>query len=195
MDKMKIRKGNYKRCWKYLKESQNYFLIVLLIFSFSFIIGFLFPVFLVDMISEFIEQIIAKTEGMNFLQLLVFILQNNLMTAFFGLLLGVILGLLPLLLSFLNGYVLGFVANISIKAVGLSSLWRLFPHGIFELPALIISLGLGLKLGMFVFAKPGKRKSTLLYNLENSLRVFLFVIIPLLIIAAFIETILIFLLG
>ncbi len=130
---------------------------------------------------------------MSFLQLFVFILQNNLITAFFGLLLGVFLGLFPLLLTFLNGYVLGFVANLSVGIGGFSSLWRLVPHGIFELPALIISLGLGLKLGMFVFSKNPKKQ--LVYDLENSLRVFLFVILPLLIVAGLIETGLLILLG
>ena len=34
-----------------------------------------------------------------------------------------------------------------------SDLFRLLPHGIFELPAIFISLGLGLRFGMFIFQK------------------------------------------
>lgn len=187
--------GNYEKCFKYLKESKNYFLIIIIVLGFFSIIGFLFPVFLIDMIREFVQEIVEKTEGMGFFQLFVFIFQNNVMTAFFGLLLGLVLGLFPLLLAMVNGYVLGFVANFSVSVAGISILFRLLPHGVFEIPALIISLGLGLKLGMFVFAKHGTRKQVLKYDLENSLRVFLFVVVPLLLIAGLIEAGLIILLS
>tara|TARA_Y100000310_G_C20095245_1_gene540165 strand:- start:42 stop:488 length:447 start_codon:yes stop_codon:yes gene_type:complete len=147
------------------------------------------------MIREFVKEIVEKTEGMGFVQLFWFIFQNNVVTAFFGLILGLVLGLFPIFISMINGYVIGFVANISVSVAGFSSLWKLAPHGIFELPALIISLGLGLKLGSFIFAKSGKRKKKLKYDLKNSLRVFLFIVIPLLLIAGLIESWLILFLG
>jgi len=191
--KKRIKERNYEICWEYLKESKTYFLIILLIFLFFVLIGFSFPVFLVDVIEKFLRELVEKTAGMNFFQLFIFIFQNNLLTAFVGLLFGIFLGLFPLLLSFMNGYVLGFVSRKVVEAEGYGILWRLIPHGIFELPALIISLGLGLRLGMSIFNKNPKKK--FLYNLENSLRVFLFVILPLLLIAALVEAGLVFLLG
>ena len=180
-------------CWKYLKESKIYFLIVLGIFIFSVILGMFFPVFLVDYITELVKKLAEETSGLNFLQLFFFILKNNLITAFFGLIFGIVFGLFPVSLAFLNGYVLGFISGKVADVAGFSSLIRLLPHGVFEIPALVLSLGLGLKLGMFLFVK-NKRKQ-LKYDLENSLRVFLFVIIPLLLIAGVIETGLIFLFG
>ena len=58
------------------------------------------------------------------------------------------------------------------------------------MPAVFISLGLGLKLGMFIFSKkPGLE---LRKRFFESLNVFLFIVVPLLIIAAIIEGILIF---
>jgi stage II sporulation protein M len=189
------KKGSHNLCWKYLKENQNYFLVILFLFSYSAMIGFFFPVFFKEVIEEFIKKLIEKTAGMNFFQLLVFIFQNNLTTAFTGLLLGLALGLFPLLSIFFNGYVLGFVVSKTTDVFGYGVLWRLIPHGIFELPALIISLGLGLKLGMFIFAKEGKRKKQLMYDLENSLRIFVFIVLPLLLAAAIIETSLMFLIS
>jgi len=186
-------KGNYAKCFAYLKESKSYFLIVLFLFLFSAIIGFLFPVFFVEFIEEFVRGLIEKTSGMNFFQLLIFIFQNNLTCAFFGMIFGLILGLFPILISSLNGYILGFVANKSVEATNFFSLLSLIPHGIFEIPALIISLGLVLRLGSFVFIRE-KRKEKFFYDFENSLRVFLFIVVPLLLIAAIIETCLIFLL-
>ena len=73
---------------------------------------------------------------------------------------------------------------------GLLILLNLLPHGIFELPAIFLAFGLGLKFGTFWMKK--KKIKTLLDYFWNSLRVFLLIILPLLIIAAIIEGILIF---
>lgn len=189
--KERIKKG-YAACWEYLKESKIYFLVVFSIFLVATVFGFFFPVFFIEFIKNFIQQLAEKTTNMNFFQLLIFIFQNNLITAFMGLVIGIIFGLFPVFLVVFNGYVLGFVAGKTFKLLGFTSLWRLLPHGIFELSALIISLGLGLKLARFIFVKSGKRKKQLAYDLENSLRVFVYIVLPLLIIAAIIETILIF---
>jgi len=64
-------------------------------------------------------------------------------------------------------------------------MWRLVPHGIFELPAIFISLGIGLKFGTFIFQK-NKSESFRRY-LWNSLQLFVLIIMPLLIAAAIIE--------
>ena len=177
--------GNYQLCLKYIKESKNYFYAILIIFALSALIGFLFPVFFVDAIKKLIEGLALKTQGMNFFELFVFIFSNNITTAFLSMLLGIVF-IFPLLVGFFNGYVVGFVANKVAGSFGYSILFRLLPHGIFELPALIISLGLGLKIGFFIFAK--NKKKYLKYNLTNSLRVFVYIILPLLIIAGIIGT-------
>ena len=41
-----------------------------------------------------------------------------------------------------NGYVIGFILEKSVLIDGLGVLWKLVPHGIFELPAIFISFGL-----------------------------------------------------
>ncbi len=183
-------KGNYEKCWDYLKESWIYFTTIFFLFLISTSIGILFPIFLKETISKILGEIVKETSDMNFFELLIFIWKNNISTAFFGMILGVILGIFPVLIALFNGYVLGFVAKESIGIGGYLVLIRLLPHGIFEIPALVISLGLGLKLTRFVFSSEPKKQ--LKYDLENSLRVFLYVVIPLLLIAGIIETILIF---
>jgi len=67
------------------------------------------------------------------------------------------------------------------------------PHGIFELPAIIISFALGIKLGSFVFAK--EPWAELRRFVINCIRIFFFIVIPLLVIAAIIEGILIGVVG
>jgi len=107
--------------------------------------------------------------------------------------LGMFLGIAPVLFSLFNGYLLGFVALMAVNEQGFLSLWRIFPHGIFELPAVFISLGLGMKLGSFIFQR--NKAESFKDFLWNSLRVFLLIVLPLLIIAAIIEGTLIALAG
>jgi stage II sporulation protein M len=186
-------KKEYKQSWNYIGECKIHILIIVLLFLASVLLGFLFPVFFVDFIKKFIEEIIKKTGGLDFFQLFLFISKNNLATAFVGLIAGVIFGIIPLFYAFFNGYVLGFVINKGVSALGIGVLWRLVPHGIFELPALVLSLGAGLKLGTFIFGR--KKSRDFIYYVKNSFKVFIFIIVPLLLIAAVIEAGLIILLG
>jgi stage II sporulation protein M len=105
--------------------------------------------------------------------------------------LGIFFGVFPIITIIINGYILGYVALATTNAESFFSLWRILPHGIFELPAVFISLGLGLKLGTFIF-HDDKIKS-LKEFFVSSIKVFLFIIVPLLIVAAVIEGALIFL--
>ncbi|MFW6029719.1 MAG: stage II sporulation protein M [Halanaerobiales bacterium] len=179
-------KQTYKKIWTYLKEIENYILITCIIFFLSTVFGFVFPVFFHNYIREFIQEVMEITRDMNFLELLIYILKNNLTVSLMGALLGAIaFGAFPLVITLFNGYAIGYISRFTVMESGFSSLIMLLPHGIFELPAVILSLGMGLKLGMFIFAKNKKKKFS--YDLRNILRVFVFVIIPLLTLAATIE--------
>jgi stage II sporulation protein M len=114
-----------------------------------------------------------------------FIFFNNLKSSFFGMSFGILFGIFPILVTIFNGYLLGFVSAFSVAGGGVLSLWKLLPHGIFELPAIFLSLGLGLRLGTLVFQK--NKQKFLKENILRSLKIFLLIVIPLLIIAAIIE--------
>ncbi len=185
----------YKKSWKYIKESKNFIYLVMGIFFVFTFIGFFIPApdFLIHQILNFIQELIEKTKGMSQEELISFIFLNNLNSSFFGMVLGIFFGVFPVIAVIINGYLLGFVASLSVQDGGILVLWRVLPHGIFELPAIFISLGLGLKLGMFIFHK--KKIESFRNYLWNSLRVFFFVVVPLLIIAGIIEGTFIFLSG
>jgi len=185
----------YEESIKYVKESKNFIYSIIIIFLFFAFIGFFIPAppLLEKRILEFIEELLAKTQGMSPRELITFIFFNNLQSSFLGMLFGVFLGIFSVITTLANGYLLGFVAAKIVGAEGIIVLWKLFPHGIFELPALFISLGLGLKLGSFVFQK--NKFETLRNYLKKSIQAFIFLIVPLLVIAAIIEGILISLLS
>ncbi len=185
---------HYSLSWKYVKECRNNIFFIILIFLLGAVLALFYqPPVIAEYIRKFVEELLKETSGLNAWQMMVFILNNNLQSSFFTLIAGAVLGIFPVLTALLNGYVLGFVAEKSAEAGGIYILWRLFPHGIFELPAVFIALGLGTKLGMFILAK--NKKKEFFKRLGESLRVFLFVVLPLLIIAAIIEGILISVLG
>ena len=185
---------HYSKSWEYIKESKKQIYFILIVFGISILIGALYqPSEIVEIIEEFLRDLLQRTEGLNAWQLMIFILNNNLQSSFFAMILGFLFAVFPFMAAFSNGYLLGFVAEKSIMINGISSLWRLAPHGIFEFPAIILALGLGTRFGMFWFAGKGKKMKEFFRRLIEGLRVFLFVIIPLLIIAAIIEGILIFL--
>ena len=195
MKKKKTIRQKYVFAWNYLKESKKFILIVALIFLIFALIGFIVPAPepLTQKILEFLKEILEKTQGMNFLELFWFIFWNNLKVSFIGILSGILFGIFPLLTSVANGYLLGFVSSLVTLEESFLSLWRILPHGIFELPAVFISLGLGLKIGMFIFQK--KRIKYLKKNLYDSLAVFFLIVLPLLVIAALIESLFIFLIS
>lgn len=174
---------NFLIAIKDLKKLKNYFLFSSIVFLLFSIIGMIIPGVFEDQILELIKNLIEQTKGLSALQLVSFITANNIQVAFFGIVFGIIFGILPTLALVVNGYVLGFVINQSVAEAGIFVIWRLFPHGIFEIPAILISTSLGIKLG------------TNLKNIKKnsiaSLRIFLLIVIPLLVIAGIIEGLLI----
>ena len=148
-------KEQYKQSWSFLKKSRYYiYLIIGIFFLFAFV-GFVFPTpeILSKEIIKFIQELSEKTKGLGTFGLIKFIFLNNLQSSFFGMMLGVFFGIFSVIFSIVNGYVLGFVAALVVGQEGILVLWKLLPHGVFELPAIFISLGLGMKFGSFVFKK------------------------------------------
>jgi stage II sporulation protein M len=62
------------------------------------------------------------------------------------------------------------------------------PHGILELPAILLGTSIGLRLGTQAWRRlAGKADKTLLAELGDGLRIYFTVIVPLLLVAAAIE--------
>ncbi len=185
----------YSDCWKHLKfcKFQIYW-ITAIFFVFS-IIGFFvpFPEEVMSMVLDYIRQILMQTQGLSMPELILFIFRNNLQASLIGMLFGIVLGVVPVFFAVFNGVILGIVSSLTVSERGFSSLFSLLPHGIFELPAVFISLGLGLKLGSFIFQKDKRRFFK--RSVISSLKVFVFIVIPLLLIASVIEGTLIFLIN
>jgi stage II sporulation protein M len=184
-------KNQYKQSFNYLKECKKFIFAIIIIFIIFSFIGFFVPTppQIEEAIITFIQELIEKTKDMSQTELISFIFTNNIQSSFFGMIFGIVLGIFPIITTIINGYLLGYIAAITTNTESILSLWRILPHGIFELPAVFISLGLGLKLSTFILQKE-KIKSLKIFFIK-SIKTFILIIIPLLIIAAFIEGILI----
>ena len=173
---------------KYIRESRKYIYTIIGIFFLFALFAFFIPGPF-GFLNEMLKDLVDKTEGLNTAQITVFILNNNLQSAVFGFILGIFFGVFPIFNAVLNGSVLGYVFGKVYAISGFSDFWRILPHGIFELPAIFIALGLGLKLGASFFS--GDIKKSLRERFVRGGRSFILIVIPLLIIAAIIEGILI----
>jgi stage II sporulation protein M len=182
----------YHDSFKYLKESRNYIYAVAWVFLASAFIGFIFSSQF-GFIDELLKELIDKTQGLSVEELIWFIFTNNLTSSFLAMVLGFFLGIFSLFNSFFNGILLGYVYSKASGIAGFGIIWKIAPHGVFELPAIFISLGMGVKLGMFLFAK--EKKKVFIDRIKNSMKTYICIVIPLLLIAAIIEGILIGLAG
>ncbi|MEN9626238.1 MAG: hypothetical protein RL557_566 [archaeon] len=224
---------NFKQSLIDLKKIKLYFLFSVLLFVFVGMIGLAFPVFFEEEVYNLIRELIGKTDGLGLFGLIQFIIYNNTTTSFVGMLAGVLLGIPPLFVLIINAYIIGFVANKSIAVEGITILWRLFPHGVFELPAVLLSLSVGIRIGYslmhrclkwynkklndgvvfllilvswiffpislilyWIFTLINKNLRKQFYaTLVESLRIFVFIVVPLLVIAGIIEGVLIVVVG
>ncbi len=183
----------YSKCWKFFNEARWHIVFALGIFALTFIVGFVYPNIFRTEILSFIKELMLMFEGRGTSEMIWMIFYNNFKASFFAIILGVGIGIFPLVTLIINGYLLGFVSREVASIGGISLLWQLAPHGIFELPAIIFSIGIGLKIGGDMFY--GDIGKKLKHNFEEGLRFFLFVVFPLLVIAAIIEGLLIGLSG
>ncbi|MDO8517006.1 MAG: stage II sporulation protein M [Nanoarchaeota archaeon] len=181
----------YNDNWAFLKKIKNYIWFASLTFLLFALLGFLFPIFFKQEIFSFIKEVTQQIADYNSSQLISYIFLNNLKASFFAILIGIVFGIFPFFMAVANGYLIGFVSRYSVNEEGFLILWRLLPHGIFEIPAVILSIAIGMRLGIDVL-KSGKQKGIFKQEFVKAIKTFIFIIIPLLVIAAIIEGFLVY---
>ncbi len=139
--------------------------------------------------EENVTEFVKLFRGLPKIELAAAIFLNNSLKGLLVLVGGIAVGLLPAVFLVANGAALGFVLAASIPSRGLgAALLAIFPHGIFELPAIILATSMGLLLGRRTIDK-------FFYSSENSigselalaLKFFLKTVVPLLLFAAIVE--------
>ncbi|HNV93914.1 MAG: hypothetical protein APG08_01107 [Candidatus Methanofastidiosum methylothiophilum] len=180
-----------------IKENKNLMLFSIVLFLLSSISGFyMFKVFfnnnpeIFDSLIQGFVDMFGPLKEMTSFELFLTIFYVNSRTSFLIMIFGVFVGLFPFMSLWLNGTVLGLLYG-KFMAEGESPLVFLIgilPHGIIEIPTIAIAASQGFRIGKEIISPPqGKSRSeSLRINLKKGIRLFA-IILPLLLIAAFIE--------
>jgi stage II sporulation protein M len=182
----------YVESFQFIKKTRKTIFICLGIFILMALVGFFIspPKEIELQIMEQLRQIGARFQGLSCSETIWAIFSNNVYVSFLSVITGIAFGIVPVFIAMSNGYVIGFVANKVVTKEGLLVLLKLLPHGIFEIPAIMISIGLGIRLGQI-----WKNKESAKTTWKKITLAFILIVVPLLIIAAIIEGLLIFYLS
>lgn len=169
---------------------RKYVIYAFLIFTVATIFGYTTAVFQTDEAMLIFEELIANVSDIGTIgpvTLFLIIFFNNTIKTFFMVLLGSFFGIAPLLMLVANGYVLGIVSYLIAQEYNVTTvLLGIIPHGIVEIPLLIIAGAYGLWLGD-MFVQKMRFKMPLRHSYRIIMRMFARFFIPLFFVAAFIE--------
>ena len=184
-------KFDYKEYKKYLCSIKQFIIISFTFFIFSIIYGYFSaynsPEEARNVLSEFEKVFATVLESSSFMQF-IFIFLNNIFSLFLSLISGLLFGIAPFVFLFSNGMLLGVFAFLWQQEFALSGfLMGILPHGIIEIPLLIVGAAIGLKIGKAVIDKFFKKKGEIKPVVMLGLDFFIKIMIPLALIAAAIE--------
>ena len=178
-----------------IKRSRSYIVFSAVLFVLAGIVGWMIvsggqmPIMLQQVMENFAGMVEGASSPFG-LSLSIFI--HNVRTGFFAVAFGWLLGLVPLVSIWSNGQIIGMVAKYMEVNAGVplfKTVLSLFPHGLLELPAFIISAAVALRTGwillMCIFKK--REWKAFLTSFLESVMIMVLVVVPLFLVAAFIE--------
>jgi stage II sporulation protein M len=170
----------------YIYSSRKYFLASAGIFIFSFVIGLLISTKNPEA-SENLLGLLKETYGsitsLEPFGRMLEIFKNNVRNSFMALLFGLGFGIVPFVLVAINGIVLGILVEFFLKKQGtFFVIAAILPHG--------ISVGIGFRLGHAAYFSMRHQKTTheLLNELKQGVIFYFKIVVPLLLLAALIES-------
>jgi stage II sporulation protein M len=159
---------------------------------FSCLIGTVFAITMPGEAQQIMKLIAGQFEGFRdqtaFDLMISLFLHNALICALMALL-GIALGIITLLLVFDNGLMIGLIGTLAVDRSGLPlTMAAILPHGIIEIPAMMLSSAIGLYLGYCVLLSLFGRRMNVAREILDSARMFVVWILPMLLAAAFVES-------
>ena len=184
MDISKI-KDVYSSCFSAIYDCKRYIQSIVMVFFLGIVLGATFPDTFNDTLMPILKDLVRQVHGLSPTELMVFIFHNNFTTAVLAMLSGLLLFFMPYFHASANGVLVGFVLQRVAEITGASNWWQLIPHGLFEIPAFFIALGMGVHLGLFWWKED--KLAAVKQRLLICLKTLVLVIAPLLAIASVIE--------
>ncbi|MFQ5950834.1 MAG: stage II sporulation protein M [Candidatus Geothermarchaeales archaeon] len=188
-DRSDIDGGELVEQASYLHSIRKY-----VIFSFVLFLAFLFLGYALAGVLEFglldlLREVFGDVGDGGFDPLFVFTLvfTNNAVKSFFAILLGVLFGVASGVFIVVNGFIIGiFVFEVEQEAGIAFVAAGLLPHGIIEIPAVLVSAAVGLRLG-YELVRHIRGRGHIDREFKRGMRFFLRYLVPLLLFAAFVE--------
>ncbi len=131
------------------------------------------------------EGLVDTFQGKGPINFVVSLFLHNLTATYITMCLITLWGVVPLVAAAGNGLLLGWVVVTIIESSPADAAALLVPHGMFEWPAMLTAWGVGLWRG--VGYRFDHRPSTYLERWKRANRIYFFVVLPLLLIAAVVE--------
>ncbi|HHY04634.1 MAG TPA: stage II sporulation protein M [Thermoanaerobacterales bacterium] len=180
------------------QDKKKFIWLSSIIFIVGIIIGYLslsyHPEFVISNMKKLMGNVLEISKAMkerNWVYIVGLIFQNNLKALLIVIFGGIVFGIIPFLGILFNGFVVGAVSALNfLKGNSLAFfIASLLPHGILELPVIIVGGAFGLKLGYDIIIPRGKKRIALIKeNLRDS-TLALGILLPLLFVASIIETV------
>ena len=143
-----MRRTNTKEALRYLSYIKGYIVFVSLMFTISTLMGYWYSslnLSFANQTSADIGEMFAIIEALNPLGIMLIIFLNNSIKCLIALLFGIGFGLIPLAFVTYNGFLIGTISLIIGRLEGLLYvLVAIVPHGVIELPMVIISAAIGI---------------------------------------------------
>jgi stage II sporulation protein M len=175
----------------YLKRIRIYILLSVWLFFLAAVLGY----FAAALDPEIAEGWMKELQMLKWILdqppilIMIIIFLKNLLACALAVLLGVGLGLVPLLVVTSNGFMLGVVSYDAIQKAGIPYLLAgTLPHGIIELPTVLIGIAVGFRLGHLLALTILGEEADLAGETKIALHLLLRRFAPLLLLAAAIET-------
>ncbi len=175
----------------YLKSIHIFIGLSVFIFGFTTVIGYFAAAVDPDLASNWTKELELLKWILNQPPLLIMmiIFLKNLLASAMAMLLGLGLGLIPVMVAISNGFLLGIVGHAAVQKAGMPFLLAgILPHGIIELPVVLISIAVGLRLGYLLALTLAKEKADLSDETRMAIHFLARYVTPLLFLAAAIET-------
>ena len=182
---------NKREIKKYLHQLRPYILFASVIFTLAVFIGYFvaqnFPEEVMRILEEVKKELGPLGDMTNF-ELFLIIFEQNVSALLLSIIFGIFLGIIPCFSVFTNGLILGIIIFEMLNEYSWEVLLvGILPHGIIEIPVLIISSAIGIKIGKIVLWKIFKRRGSIKKEFKQALKFFLYILLPLLFLAALIE--------
>jgi stage II sporulation protein M len=140
----------------YLRQIKHYLFVSIIVLATGVYLGYVYSDLFHGLLMAQLDRMkgivgdIAQGDHQQW-RLFGFILWNNLRVCFLIVLLGAAFGIMPLFFLISNGMIIGYLASLKMNG----GTWFYFikgivPHGIIEIPAMILACAYGLRLGFLM---------------------------------------------